>query len=95
MSTDHIWSKSSGTPPPAKPTVYREEKRGPPHRELICGKLQDEGPQPDGEHYKVVANGYVWVYLTDCNGTVDSAFQYSCIAGSTLVISGCHAFGCI
>jgi len=62
--------------------------------ETVCGKLQFNHQDGNITYYDVVANGCAWVYLTDCNGNIDSGFQYQCWAGNSLNVEGCHAFGC-
>jgi hypothetical protein len=71
-----VWSQRSGAQNPGKPSTLVENPKQEMQRDLICGLLQDMGEQQDGHHYKVVSNGTIWVYTTDCNGTVDSGFQY-------------------
>jgi hypothetical protein len=60
----------------------------------ICGLLRFSGSNGDTYSYAVVGNGCVTIYLTDCQGNVEAATQYTCIAGNTLNVEGCHAFGC-
>jgi hypothetical protein len=64
--------------------------------EPICGKLEFDHyePAPDRTYYKIIADGCITVYLTDCHGSMTSSIQYMCVAGQQLYIDGCHAFGC-
>jgi hypothetical protein len=89
-----VWSRHGGGNPPTVPMVFVEKGPRERPRDAICGKLEDEGPQGDGQHYKIIASGCVWIYLTDCNGNVQSGTQYQCTPGNTLIVAGCHAFGC-
>lgn len=60
----------------------------------VCGLLVFDRVEENITYYNVVANGCVWVYLTDCNENIEAGMQYQCYSGNSLNIEGCHAFGC-
>ena len=66
----------------------------PQSRDTVCGKLQFLDQQGDTTYYSVVGAGCIWIYLTDCQGTIVSGTQHQCQPGTTLSVTGCHAFGC-
>jgi hypothetical protein len=60
----------------------------------ICGKLEFDHQDGNVSFYRVVGTGCIWVYLTNCNGSIESGIQYQCQPGNSLNVTGCHAFGC-
>jgi len=65
-----------------------------PDADAICGKLEFDHIEGNASIYREVASGCIWVYLTDCNGVIQAGTQINCVAGNTLRVEGCHAFGC-
>lgn len=65
-----------------------------PDADAICGKLVFDHVEGNSSIYREVASGCIFVYLTDCNGVIQAGIQHNCVAGNTLRVEGCHAFGC-
>jgi hypothetical protein len=70
------------------------ERQLPKRGDLICGVLEFVGTEGDVSTYDVKGSKCIWIVLTDCNGTIVSATQYTCIPGNTLHVTGCHGFDC-
>ena len=96
------YTRSGRMPQFPRPEVLVEREL--PRRgagDLICpigGKnvlvLEFVGTQDDESTYNVKADTCIWILLTDCNGNIQAATQYTCITGNTLIVDGCHAFNC-
>jgi hypothetical protein len=95
MTVTRVWSKrGGGNNPPMTPTLF-VAKGDRIAADVYCGKLQFVGQNGGESEYKVIASGYVWVYTTDCVDTVESGFLFTCVPSQTLIVQGCHAFGCV
>jgi hypothetical protein len=96
METTAITKTSPGLK--SKEEIVRAPKlfvnHAPPQPQTIyCGLLQSTGSSGDTSFYSVIGNGCVTIYLTDDQGVVESATEYTCIRGNTLSVEGYHSFG--